>query len=64
VEQKNQINTINAVIAGAVAGKVDVQRKLELLSIAKVHADLTVGTLVIEEGAVFIGNCTTRQSTD
>ena len=64
MEQKNQINAINAVIAGAVAGKVDVQGKLELLSIAKVHADLTVGTLVIEEGAVFIGNCTTRQSAE
>ena len=61
---KNQINARNAVIAGTVAGKVDVQGKLELLPTAKVTADLTVGALVIAEGAVFIGNCTMRQSSE
>ena len=54
---KNQINARNAVIAGTVAGKVDVQGKLELLPTAKVYADLTVGSLVIADGAVFKGNC-------
>jgi len=61
---KNQINARNAVIAGTVAGKVDVQGKLELLPTAKVTADQTVGALVIAEGAVFIGNCTMRQSSE
>jgi len=61
---KNQINARNAVIAGTVAGKVDVQGKLELLPTAKVYADLTVGALVIAEGAIFKGNCLMRQSSE
>jgi len=47
----------NAVIAGTVAGNMTVVDNLELLSSAKVTGDIKVGSLIIDDGAVFEGNC-------
>lgn len=52
-----QIKARNAVVAGMVNGNIDVSDKLELLATAKVYGDIKVGTLTINEGAVFRGAC-------
>lgn len=56
-----QIAAKNALVAGSVTGNMDVTDKLELLPSAKVIGDLTVGSLIIGEGAVFKGKCEMRQ---
>lgn len=45
-------------IAGEVKGDVVVTGVLTLRKTAKIRGDLTVGKLVIEEGAMFSGQCT------
>lgn len=52
-----QVKARNAVIAGTIKGNIDVSDKLELLPTAKVYGDIKVGTLTINEGAVFRGAC-------
>lgn len=47
----------NALIAGVVKGNIEVSDRLELLPTAKVYGDIKVGTLTINEGAVFRGAC-------
>ena len=54
---ESQIKARSALIAGVVKGNIEVADKLELLSTAKVYGDITVGTLTINEGAVFRGVC-------
>jgi len=54
---QTQMKARNAVIAGTVNGNIDVTDKLELLSTAKVYADLKTGMLNIHEGAIFRGAC-------
>jgi cytoskeletal protein CcmA (bactofilin family) len=44
-------------IKGAVSGKVQARQRIELLSGARVQATLISPRLVIEEGAVFQGQC-------
>ena len=59
-----QVAAKNALVAGSVTGNMDVTDKLELLPSAKVIGDLTVGSLIIGEGAVFKGKCEMRQEID
>ncbi len=54
---QSQIKARNALIAGQVTGNVEVSDRLELLATAKVYGDIKVGTLTINEGAVFRGAC-------
>lgn len=42
-------------IAGEVKGDLTVEGRLELLSSARVHGSIRCGTLVVHEGAVFLG---------
>ncbi len=58
-----QIKARNALVAGMINGNVDVSEKLELLPTAKVYGDIKVGTLTINEGAVFRGACQMLQET-
>jgi len=46
-----------AIIQGIVQGNLKVLKKLELRSSARVNGDIITPILVVEEGAVFIGNC-------
>ncbi|MBA4304359.1 MAG: cell shape determination protein CcmA [Sphingobacteriaceae bacterium] len=55
---KGQLNGNMVDIAGEVEGDVLVSGVLTLRKSAKVLGDLTVGKLVIEEGAMFSGQCT------
>ena len=50
----------NVYVGGTIQGNVEAAGRVELSSTAKLHGQLKVGNLVIEEGAVFMGNCTTQ----
>ena len=55
---KGQLNGSQVDIAGEVEGDIVVSGALTLRKTARVTGDLTVGKLVIEEGAMFSGKCT------
>lgn len=52
-----KIAAADATVAGLVQGDVEVTGRLELLPTAKLYGDITAGTLVVGEGAVFKGAC-------
>jgi len=47
----------NAIIGGMVKGNVTASNKVTLESTSRLEGDLTAKLLVIEEGALFTGNC-------
>lgn len=47
----------NVVIGGKVKGNVTAYQKLELQSSAQVEGDISTPAFLVEEGAVFEGNC-------
>ena len=51
------VYALNATIDGAVSGNIACKGRLELKSSAKVIGDIKCNTLVIAEGALFIGKC-------
>lgn len=55
---EGEINAENASIAGTVEGEIHVAELLVLKSSARVDGNIHTGRLVVEEGAVFIGECT------
>lgn len=50
-----------AVVAGEVIGDITVTEKLEALATAKILGDITTKVIVIDEHAVFQGNCNMNQ---
>jgi cytoskeletal protein CcmA (bactofilin family) len=56
------LNTKVAVIGGNVIGNVIASEKIELQSKAKVEGEITTKNLLIEEGAVFHGNCNMKNT--
>ena len=53
---KAAVYALNATIDGTVTGNISCKGRLELKSSAKVIGDIKCNTLVIAEGAVFVGN--------
>jgi cytoskeletal protein CcmA (bactofilin family) len=53
-----------AVIGGKVMGNILAHEKIELQSKAMVEGDITTKNLIVEEGAVFHGNCSMKSSSD
>ncbi len=51
------VHVKNAVLGGTIKGNIKVTNKVTLEGTAKLEGDLTAKLLVIEEGAVFAGNC-------
>lgn len=51
------INVKNAIIGGKIKGNVNASSKVTLESSSKLEGDLSAKLLVIEEGALFSGNC-------
>lgn len=49
------IKAVNVTIAGNVIGNVKCTHRLELLASGKLTGDVTVGSLVVSEGATFSG---------
>ncbi|MCQ2055343.1 MAG: polymer-forming cytoskeletal protein [Fibrobacter sp.] len=54
---EGEIKTVNAVIAGSVKGNIDVSEKLILESNSQYVGNIKTKLLIIQEGAVFQGNC-------
>ena len=55
------VEAYDAIIGGEVMGNVIAENKTELIKTAKVFGDLTTKILVIDENAVFQGNCNMNQ---
>ena len=51
------VNVKNAIIGGKISGNISVSNKVTLESTSRLTGDLTAKLLVIEEGALFSGNC-------
>ena len=47
----------NAIIGGTIKGNISVSNKITLENTSKIEGDITAKLLVIQEGAVFTGNC-------
>jgi len=55
---EGDIRARSAMIAGYTKSRlVDCNESLHIVSAGVVHGDITVGSLVVDEGAVFTGNC-------
>lgn len=54
---KSQVKARSILVAGTINGNIEATDKLELMPTAKVYGDIKVGTLTINEGAVFRGAC-------
>jgi len=54
---EGEIEAGTAIIQGIVVGNLKALKKLELRSSARVNGDIITPILIVEEGAVFIGNC-------
>jgi cytoskeletal protein CcmA (bactofilin family) len=52
-----EVKSASATIAGEVVGNMECEERLVLESKAKFHGDIRTRQLVIEEGALFQGNC-------
>jgi cytoskeletal protein CcmA (bactofilin family) len=52
----------NAIIGGVVKGTVTALNKVTLESTSRLEGDLTAKLLIIEEGALFTGNCRSGDS--
>jgi cytoskeletal protein CcmA (bactofilin family) len=51
------VKTKNAIVSGSVKGNIYATERIELQAKADISGDLTTKSLVIEQGAVFHGNC-------
>ena len=51
------VSVKNAIIGGKISGNVTASSKVTLESTSRLEGDLTAKLLVIEEGALFSGNC-------
>jgi cytoskeletal protein CcmA (bactofilin family) len=54
---KGNIKTESAYIAGVIEGNVIATSQLHITHTAKLVGDITVKNIIIDEGAIFIGNC-------
>jgi len=59
---KANIKARKATLAGSVNGNVNISDKLELLPTAKLIGDVSVGSIIIGEGAIFQGACEMKRS--
>jgi cytoskeletal protein CcmA (bactofilin family) len=54
---KGTVDTLNATVAGEVTGNVIVREVLQVQETGKLIGDITTQKLVVQQGAVFSGNC-------
>ena len=57
------VSVKNAMIGGNIKGNITASNKVTLESTSRLEGDLTAKLLVIEEGALFTGNCKSGDST-
>lgn len=53
----SEVKAKNVTVAGDCQGNLKVQGRLEIAASGKVFGDVCAGALVIEDGAIFHGNC-------
>ena len=58
------INVKNAIIGGKIKGNVNASAKVTLESSSRLEGNLSAKLLVIEEGALFSGNCNSGERTE
>lgn len=51
----------NAIIGGKIKGNISATNKVTLESTSRLEGDLTAKLLIIEEGAIFTGNCSSGE---
>ncbi len=56
-EVEGELNAANADVAGSVQGDLRVEERLVLRSSARIEGTIQTGRLIVEEGAVFNGEC-------
>ena len=54
---EGEIHVGRIAISGTVVGKIQADQRVEIHRNGKVYSDVDTPTLVIEEGAIFQGNC-------
>src|ERR687894_511809 len=54
---EGEINVGRIAISGTVVGKIKADQRVEIHRNGKVYSDVDTPALVIEEGAIFQGNC-------
>lgn len=52
------IQARNLLVAGELKGNVAVSGRVEIAATSKLEGDIQVGTLIVEDGALFLGSCT------
>ena len=57
------VSVKNAMIGGNIKGNITASNKITLESTSRLEGDLTAKLLVIEEGALFTGNCKSGENT-
>lgn len=57
-----EINAVSATIAGKITGNVTALEKLVLEAKAELSGDITTKQLIIEDGAIFQGNCKMKET--
>jgi cytoskeletal protein CcmA (bactofilin family) len=55
---EGEIHVGRVAISGTVIGKIVADQKVEIHRSGKVYSDIETPALIIEEGAIFQGNCT------
>lgn len=53
-----KIKAISVIVAGVVNGEISASQRIELQPSARVSGNLTAPKLIVQEGAMFEGNCT------
>jgi cytoskeletal protein CcmA (bactofilin family) len=61
---KGDIFIVDAIVGGRVCGNINATGRVELQAGAIVEGDITTSKLVVEEGTVFNGKCSMRESND
>jgi cytoskeletal protein CcmA (bactofilin family) len=57
-EVEGAVSAKNISVGGKIKGSINAQEKLVFESKAVIHGDIRAAKLVIDEGAIFDGNCT------
>lgn len=62
-EIEGEITAKNAIIGGKVDGKINATGKIVLESRATFHGEMKASRLIIDDGAIFDGQCTMKDGT-
>lgn len=61
---KAQIKAASIVVSGTVSGELTASQRIEIRASAKVSGNITAPKLVVQEGAIFEGNCAMKPAAE